>query len=101
MRLAQFIGPSSSGRRLAPFIASIAVGLAALGTDASAQRAHLPTDNEAAPLAYKDARLDDGVITAPVRQALTASRTDARYFDVLKQNQHGQWKVWRHTWQTM
>lgn len=75
MRLAQFIGPPSSGRRLAPFIASIAVGLAALGNDASAQRAHLPSDNEPAPLAYKDARLDDGVITAPVRQALSSSRT--------------------------
>lgn len=30
--------------------------------------------------------------------ALTASRTEARYFDVLRKID-GEWKVWRHTWQ--
>lgn len=31
--------------------------------------------------------------------ALTASRTEARYFDVLRKNSDGNWQVWRHTWQ--
>lgn len=31
--------------------------------------------------------------------ALTAERTGARYFDVLRRNASGQWSVWRHTWQ--
>ncbi|MGV0034402.1 MAG: YybH family protein [Candidatus Azotimanducaceae bacterium WSBS_2022_MAG_OTU7] len=31
--------------------------------------------------------------------ALTASRTHARYFDVLKKNEAGKFRVWRHTWQ--
>ncbi len=31
--------------------------------------------------------------------ALTASVTHARYFDVLKKDDTGNWKVWRHTWQ--
>ncbi len=31
--------------------------------------------------------------------AITASRTEARYFDVLRKDESGQWKVWRHTWQ--
>lgn len=31
--------------------------------------------------------------------ALTDSRTEARYFDVLRKNAKGQWQVWRHTWQ--
>ena len=30
--------------------------------------------------------------------ALTASRSEARYFDVLRKTD-GKWKVWRHTWQ--
>lgn len=30
--------------------------------------------------------------------ALTASRTQARYFDVLRKDPEGHWKVWRHTW---
>ena len=30
--------------------------------------------------------------------ALTASRTEARYLDVLRKNTSGDWKVWRHTW---
>ena len=31
--------------------------------------------------------------------ALTASRTQARYFDVLLRDESGNWTVWRHTWQ--
>ena len=31
--------------------------------------------------------------------ALTASRTSARYFDVLRRGADGQWRVWRHSWQ--
>lgn len=31
--------------------------------------------------------------------ALTASRTDSRYFDVLRRQGDGQWRVWRHLWQ--
>ncbi|MBT5155900.1 MAG: nuclear transport factor 2 family protein [Gammaproteobacteria bacterium] len=30
--------------------------------------------------------------------ALTASRTEARYFDVLRKNEAGEFRVWRHTW---
>ena len=30
--------------------------------------------------------------------AMTASRSEARYFDVLRKTD-GKWKVWRHTWQ--
>ena len=40
----------------------------------------------------------EGVVQAG---ALTASKTDARYFDVLRKTSSGQWRVWRHTWQTM
>ena len=31
--------------------------------------------------------------------AMTESRNKARYFDVLRKNASGQWRVWRHTWQ--
>lgn len=31
--------------------------------------------------------------------ALTASRTSARYIDVLRRNEKGEWRVWRHAWQ--
>lgn len=31
--------------------------------------------------------------------ALTASRTVARYFDVLRKSESGEFRVWRHTWQ--
>jgi hypothetical protein len=31
--------------------------------------------------------------------ALTASRTEARYFDVLRKNESGEFRIWRHTWQ--
>ena len=31
--------------------------------------------------------------------ALTESESAARYFDVLRKDSQGQWKVWRHTWQ--
>ncbi len=31
--------------------------------------------------------------------ALTASRTSARYFDVVRKRPDGQWRVWRHSWQ--
>ena len=31
--------------------------------------------------------------------ALTESRTEARYFDVLRKNEAGEFRVWRHTWQ--
>ena len=31
--------------------------------------------------------------------ALTGSVNSARYFDVLKKNADGRWKIWRHTWQ--
>lgn len=40
---------------------------------------------------------DQGVAQAG---ALTASRTHARYLDVLRLQQ-GEWKIWRHTWQNM
>lgn len=40
---------------------------------------------------------DKAEITEP--GALTASRTQARYFDVLRKDADGNWKVWRHTWQ--
>ncbi len=30
--------------------------------------------------------------------ALTASRTAARYFDVLRRRADGGWAVWKHTW---
>ena len=33
--------------------------------------------------------------------ALTASRSEARYFDVLRKKADGKWSVWRHTWQAM
>ena len=33
--------------------------------------------------------------------ALTASKTQSRYFDVLLKGEDGQWKVWRHTWQVV
>jgi ketosteroid isomerase-like protein len=39
----------------------------------------------------------DQQVTEP--GALTASVTQARYFDVLRKNPEGRWKVWRHTWQ--
>ena len=31
--------------------------------------------------------------------ALTASRTSARYLDVLRKAADGRWSVWRHAWQ--
>ena len=33
--------------------------------------------------------------------ALTANRTTSRYFDVLRKNDDGQWRVWRHSWQAI
>lgn len=33
--------------------------------------------------------------------ALTGNRTTARYFDVLRKNADGQWRVWRHAWQAL
>jgi len=30
--------------------------------------------------------------------ALTANKTQARYFDVLRKRDDGRWGVWRHTW---
>ena len=33
--------------------------------------------------------------------ALTASRSEARYFDVLRKKADGKWSIWRHTWQAM
>jgi ketosteroid isomerase-like protein len=39
----------------------------------------------------------DQQVTEP--GALTASITAARYFDVLRKDPEGQWKIWRHTWQ--
>ena len=38
----------------------------------------------------------DQGITEP--GALTASRSAARYFDVLRRKPDGSWGVWRHTW---
>ena len=38
----------------------------------------------------------DQGITEP--GALTASRSAARYFDVLRRKPDGNWVVWRHTW---
>ncbi len=38
----------------------------------------------------------DQGITEP--GALTASRSAARYFDVLRRRSDGSWGVWRHTW---
>ena len=31
--------------------------------------------------------------------ALTNTRTSARYFDVLRRTDAGEWRVWRHSWQ--
>ena len=31
--------------------------------------------------------------------ALTADSNSARYFDVLRKNEAGEWRVWRHSWQ--
>ncbi len=31
--------------------------------------------------------------------ALTDTRTSSRYFDVLRKNDAGEWRVWRHSWQ--
>ena len=31
--------------------------------------------------------------------ALTASRTSARYLDVLRKSADGRWSIWRHAWQ--
>lgn len=31
--------------------------------------------------------------------AMTATRTSARYFDVLRRLDNGSWRVWRHSWQ--
>ena len=42
-------------------------------------------------------RLDSGVEVA--EGALTAASTSARYFDVLRKNPAGEWRVWRHSWQ--
>jgi ketosteroid isomerase-like protein len=39
----------------------------------------------------------DQQVTEP--GALTESVTATRYFDVLKRNPEGRWKIWRHTWQ--
>ena len=47
-------------------------------------------------LALKNA--EEGV-TEP--GALTASRTRARYFDVLRKTSEGNWGVWRHTWRAV
>lgn len=33
--------------------------------------------------------------------ALNAAKSDVRYFDVLKKDDAGNWKVWRHSWQAM
>ena len=33
--------------------------------------------------------------------ALTENRTTSRYFDVLRRNEDGAWRVWRHSWQTL
>lgn len=33
--------------------------------------------------------------------ALTANRTRAQYFDVLRKTAAGDWGVWRHTWRSM
>lgn len=33
--------------------------------------------------------------------ALTAARTTSRYIDVLRRNDAGQWRVWRHAWQEL
>ena len=41
----------------------------------------------------------DSAISEP--GALTASRTRARYFDVLRKQDDGQWRIWRHTWQQL
>jgi ketosteroid isomerase-like protein len=41
----------------------------------------------------------DQQVTEP--GALTASVSSTRYFDVLRKNPEGLWKVWRHTWQNM
>ncbi|MDJ0877527.1 MAG: nuclear transport factor 2 family protein [Halieaceae bacterium] len=33
--------------------------------------------------------------------ALTESRTQSRYFDVLRKREDGQWAIWRHTWSVL
>ena len=45
---------------------------------------------------HLDLKNPDQGITEP--GALTASRSQLQYFDVLKQQADGAWRVWRHTW---
>lgn len=33
--------------------------------------------------------------------ALTADATSSRYFDVLRKDEGGDWRIWRHTWQPL
>lgn len=33
--------------------------------------------------------------------AITATRSQNRYFDVLKRDRAGEWRVWRHLWRTL
>ncbi len=33
--------------------------------------------------------------------AITVSRSHNRYFDVLRRNSDGQWRVWRHLWRAL
>jgi uncharacterized protein (TIGR02246 family) len=44
-----------------------------------------------------DLKDPDSAITQP--GALTAARSRARYFDVLRKQTDGQWGIWRHLWQ--
>ena len=46
---------------------------------------------------YMTLKDTDQQITEP--GALKASVNSARFFDVLRKNSEGRWKVWRHTWQ--
>jgi ketosteroid isomerase-like protein len=46
---------------------------------------------------YLTLKNTDQQITEP--GALSASVNSTRFFDVLRKNSEGRWKVWRHTWQ--
>jgi len=74
MSLAHSFSSLSVSRCLGLFAAVMALVLVGLSGDASAQRAHLPGDAGPAPMPYLDVRLDNGIITESVRQALFASR---------------------------
>jgi ketosteroid isomerase-like protein len=41
----------------------------------------------------------DSAVGVTAAGALTADSTSSRYFDVLRKDEAGEWRIWRHTWQ--